>query len=183
MRLPLERVLVTICERFDYNNIVWGLGGSLMLMQHGITQTANDIDLLVALPDAERAHELLADIAPGERGSTKPPYHTAAFYKHERDGVSIDLMGGYRIEHENGIYEQPLDASAIRDYATVGGASIPLTPLEDWYVSYQLIRRADKVAMLEAHFRQHGVRHPDLLRRALDQPLPDSVRERIRMLL
>ena len=154
-----------------------------MLMLHGIAKHANDLDLLVALPDAEKAHAVLQTIAPGERGTTKPPYHTAHFYKHQRAGLSIDLMSGYRIEHEKGIYEQPFDAASVRDSAAIDGVTVPLSPLEDWYVSYQLIRRTEKVEMLEAHFRQHGVRHPDLLVRALEQPLPEEVRNRLQRLL
>lgn len=178
-----DLVLTAVANLFNRNGITWGLGGSLMLMQHGIAKHANDIDLLVALSDSEKAHAVLKTIAPGERGTTKPPYHTAFFYKHNLDGLSIDLMGGYRIEHVKGIYEHPFDAASIRDYATIGGETIPLSPLEDWYVSYQLICRTDKVEMLEAHFRQHGVKYPDLFIRALEQPLPEEVRHRLQRLL
>lgn len=93
-----EIVLRSIAASFRKNGIVWAIGGSMLLQTHGMVQEADDLDLLIAWPDAEKSHELLL-----------------------------------------------------------------------------------RLELIEQHFRQEGLRRPDLLKRALDQELPDAVRERIRM--
>lgn len=96
--LQKEIVLRSIAASFRKYGIVWAIGGSMLLQTHGMVQEADDLDLLIAWPDAEKSHELLL-----------------------------------------------------------------------------------RLELIEQHFRQEGLRRPDLLKRALDQELPDAVRERIRM--
>lgn len=61
---------------------------------------------------------------------------------------------------------------------------IPFTSLEDWLIAYKLMRgREEKVRMIENYFRSEGMYHRELLERALDQELPEEVKEYIRGIL
>lgn len=168
-----------IAEALNAAGVTWAVGGSMLLKWHGLSERANDLDLVVAEEDAERAHEALLAIGTGERGTAKEPYRTRYFYVHEADGTSIDVMGGFRIAHESGVYEFPFGEASIS-----GREPVPLCALEDWYVLYQLMAgKADKLAAMETHFALKGVARPELLRQALERELPDRVRVKVEGLL
>lgn len=167
-----------IVEVLDAEGVVWAVGGSMLLKWHGLSERANDLDLIVREEDTVRAHEALLAIGTGERGQAKEPYRTRHFYVHEADGTSIDVIGGFRIVHESGVYEYPFGQDSIS-----GREPVPLCALEDWYVLYQLMAgKEEKLAAMEAYFAKHGIARPDLLRHALERELPIRVRVRVESL-
>lgn len=176
--------LIQLTTLLTKENVLWALGGSLMLRQYGLVETSNDIDLLVALPDAARTHDLLLTLGTGSQGAPKDPFCTRHFYQYEIDGTSLDVMAGYSTRHDAGVYELPFDASSIVKRVEIGGASVPLSSLEDWFVLYQLIpAKSAKADLIEDYLLHHGVQRPDLLERALQGCLPDAVRGRVETLL
>ena len=66
-------VLKRIALLLNQEGIVWELGGSLMLKQKGLVEVANDIDLLIAESDVERAHELLSTLRSGSKRRCEGP--------------------------------------------------------------------------------------------------------------
>ncbi|MCT1902467.1 hypothetical protein [Oceanobacillus sojae] len=99
--------LAKTADILNENNIIWGLGGSLMLHMHGIIDNPNDIDLLVSENHAPLAGKVLDNL--GERKET--------------------------------------------------------------------------VHLIEQHFKEKGINHPDLLIKALRQPLPEPLRNKIQYFL
>jgi len=175
----LHQTLALIKPRFAEAALTWGLGGSLMLLKRGIAREARDIDLLLAPEDAARSHEILLALGTSLPVSTKPPFHTEHFRTYKIGTLSVDVMSRYRIGHAEGIYEHPFNEQHVT--AVIDG--IPLSALEDWYVSYQLIGRNERVESIESHLRENGTVNRHLLLLALGQPLPDGVRTRVLRLL
>lgn len=176
-------ILKQIAQLFGERGVLWGLGGSLMLSLRGLVEKANDIDLVVAESDIERAHELLLTLGTGARYGAKHPNYSRYFYKHMISGVSVDVIGGYEIQHEQGMYEVPFDEMSIPDCTVLDGVQVPLMSLEDWFVIYSLIGREEKRQMLHHHLQKVGVAHPALLRRAAQGNLPERLRAQVETLL
>ncbi|MDR4890130.1 hypothetical protein RGU12_21770 [Fredinandcohnia sp. QZ13] len=172
----LKEIVAAIGER----KIVWGVGGSLLLSFHGLVQHPNDIDLLVDEEDALWFNKKLEVLGTPIEANALRPFKTRYFAKFRVRGFNVDSMGGFAIEHQEGVYRLPFDENSV--VGSVEG--IPLSSLEDWYVLYMLIpNRQDKETLLEEHFKKDGVKHPWLLARALNQPLPHGIRKKVEMLL
>lgn len=183
MEIDLDSPLRSIASVLN-EKVTWALGGSLLLKYYGIVNHANDIDVLVAFADADRSHQLLSAIAAGQRGESKPPFCTKHFFKYKLGEVETDVLGGFRIRHEQGIYELQFDAASLSGYRTIGGIQVPLSAPEDWYVLYQLMPgRAEKADLIEAFLLNNGIRRPELLKQALEQNLPEKVRQRIQKIM
>ncbi|MEH7224665.1 hypothetical protein V7112_12725 [Bacillus sp. JJ1566] len=160
--------------------IVWGVGGSLLLSVHGLVQHPNDIDLLVKEEDAVDLNEILAGLGTPIEAESKLPFKTSHFAKFNVGGIQVDSMGGFAIEHNEGVFRLPFDEDSV-----VGSfEEIPISSLEDWYVLYWLIpNKQEKAILIENHFKKNRVKHPGLLVRALNQPLPHEIREKVVKLL
>jgi hypothetical protein len=173
-----------IGRALDGEGVLWAVGASLLLAQHGLADDPRDIDILVAVGDADRAERALDALGRAVPVEPSGRYATRRFRRFCGDGVDVDMLAGFAIVHDRGRYEYPFDALSVGERRWIGGARIPLAALEDWFVAYQLIpEKAEKAARIEAHFAREGVKSPRLLERALGQSLPASVRKRIEALL
>ncbi len=173
-----------IAKHINENNISWCIGASLLLNFHGLVDNPQDMDIIVDKFQAEQLTSLLSSLGKiGPKGSLYP-YATEHFYQYIVEDLSVDIMGGFKILHEKGVYEFILDSQSIVDYKDINDVSIPLSSLEDWFVLYQLMpNREPKVALIEDYLKSKGVKHRKLLERALTQPLPEKVEARIIKLL
>ncbi|WDF05798.1 hypothetical protein [Shouchella hunanensis] len=169
-------VLVKLVNAFHSKGVSFGIGGSTLLFHHSIVKETNDIDLFIDLADEKSVQEVITQLGDEKKASYKKPFQTEVFKRFTIAGVSIDIMGGFAIEHEQGVYRFSFDSSAV----TLEKGHTPYMQLEDWYVFYLLMpNREQKVLMVEAHFRTEGVEKVDRLQRALMQPLPIEVKQRI----
>ncbi|WP_281883739.1 hypothetical protein [Paenibacillus sp. YYML68] len=99
-----QLTLLRIAEQLSSHGLEVGLGGSSMLAAHGLAEQPRDLDLLVALPDADAAHELLQQLGRSERLEPKEPYCSRFFVLYTIGRVEVDLIGGFGIRHDAGIY-------------------------------------------------------------------------------
>ncbi|MBP2079078.1 hypothetical protein [Oceanobacillus polygoni] len=182
--MKLHDPLIKIGKQLNKNNIEWAVGGSLLLQHYHLIDSPNDIDVLVAEKDVERIKDAMGQVGKRQMASTKDPFRTTYFYRYEVDGVGVDVMGNFAIEHDQGTYQLLFDANHIAEKKNIHGVSIPLAALEDWFVLYQLIpNKQEKAIRIEKYFRTNRVTRPDLLHKALNQPLPIGVRESMKHIL
>lgn len=171
--------LLRIAEVLNSNAVDWGLGGSSMLWFHGLIDCPNDIDLLVAEHDALRTHELLSPLGMYEELQPKEPFCTKYFTHYTIFGAEVDVIGLLGIRHAEGVYRLDWRRDADTRVEQLEGVSVPLTPLEDWFVLYLLMPgRGGKADLIEACLKRQGIRR-DRLEAALWQPLPAEVRARV----
>lgn len=180
----MESVLKKMSAKLNDNDILWGIGASLVLKSYGLVEESHDIDIIIAPSDINRALEVLDSIGTRQEVPLKKEYKTEHFYVYDIDGISIDVMSSFRITHSKGVYEFILDEKAITRVDIIDGIPIPYTGLEDWFVAYSLmIGRGKKVEMIRDYLSMHGCMDPELLVRALDQSLPKRLTDDIRMFL
>ncbi len=176
--------LSKIGQKFNDEDVFWGVGASMLLNHYGLADKPNDIDLLVDTKDIGKADKILTEI-----GEKKPPgedgiYATEFFYEYVVNGIEVDVISGFNIRHAQGLYRYVFDLESITQSADIDGIKIPLTALEDWYVIYQLLpNKAAKAKLIEEYLKTNGIKYPGLLDRALSGILPDEVRANIEKLL
>ena len=177
-------VLVNIGKKFNDEQIIWGVGGSIMLNHYGLAENPRDIDLVIALEDVERAEAILSKLGKKLNRIPDSLYKTDYFLEYVIHGADVDIMAGLNIIHETGIYNFPFDAQSVTKVMYMNGVRIPLTSLEDWYVIYQLLRnREAKVEKIEKYLLSSRSIHADLLERSLTCNLPKHVKHRVETLL
>ena len=98
MTIPEKlKVLTDIAKRLNENNIKWGVGASLLLYFKSITDTFNDIDLMVTAEDVDRLRTVLSEIGKMRPSNPNKMYRTRHFYEFVIDGVDVDVMEGFVI--------------------------------------------------------------------------------------
>lgn len=173
-----------IGEKLNCSNIAWGVGASMLLNQFGFIDKPNDIDIFVDIKDIERADLILKSIGEKKEKEMTATYSTKYFYEYIIDGIDIDVMAGFAINHNSGVFKYTFDHDSISEYKIINDIKIPFTSLEDWYVIYQLIpKRESKVEMIEKYLLSNGIKKTMLLKRALKSSLPVEVRSKIENIL
>ncbi|MBE4906927.1 hypothetical protein IMZ08_02495 [Bacillus luteolus] len=176
--------LAYIANSINEKNITWGVGGSLLLYFHQLVKDPNDIDLLVSENDALTLIKTLNELGSSREAYSTYPFCTKYFSTLIVNTTEIDVMGGFCIQHPVGKYKLEFDEKSVVDYITINKSKVPLTALEDWFVLYQLMpNKQEKVALLENYFSKNGIKHPYFFEKALQQPLPVGVREKIENLM
>lgn len=179
--------LAHISEGLNKSEGLWAVGASVMLYFNGLVEKPNDIDILAAEKDIEKIKNVMDNL--GEMtfdgcDECKEPYLTKYFYKYKVADTDIDLIAGFRIKNEQGIYEMLFDENSVASYGKVNGVSVPLCSLEDWYVLYQLMEgREAKVKLIEDYLVKNGIKNKGLLERTLKEKLPDSVKSNVKKLI
>ncbi|WP_159881941.1 nucleotidyltransferase family protein [Paenibacillus puerhi] len=179
-----------IAAHLNEAKLEWALGGSALLAWHGLTESVNDLDLLVSVRDAAQAHEVLKALGTSSVMAPKEPYCTAYYTRYSIAGTGVDMMGLFSIRHDEGVYRLDWRADeqgeAVRIPVGQAGEAVevPLSSLEDWYVLYRLLPgRSDKAELIERYWQKSGGPKPERLRPALARELPDLQRRHIRRLL
>lgn len=176
----LKPVLLKLAMLLNSENVLWAVGGSLVLNHYGLGAPANDIDLLVGLRDIENVEAILSGQGIKRHRDDNETYATCHFIEYTIDHTEIDVISGLRINHASGCYKYSFRKDSVDRLVKIGNVDIPIMALEDWYVLYQMIPgRELKADLIENYLRTHGIRRRDLLDRACQGELPDRVRLRI----
>lgn len=142
-------VLSKIARVFNENQILWAVGGSMLLYFKGKTEIFHDIDLMVGEKDIDAAKALLLTIGDLLPEKPNPQYKTRHFLEFRVDGVDVDVMAGFIIVSDGKDYDCSLLPEQIEEYIPLNGELIPLQALQDWRKYYELMGRESKVAMID----------------------------------
>ena len=146
-------VLSKMAAEFNRMNLIWAVGGSLLLYLKGYTDHFNDIDIMVAETDAEKMEGMLksmGSIQPTVKGS----FETRYYRKFIVDSTEVDMVGGFAIVNSGHVYNCDLEKSQIAQYIELYEQRIPLHSIELWRKYYALMGRDDKAAMIDAKRKQ-----------------------------
>ncbi|MEG1973201.1 MAG: hypothetical protein RR315_08560 [Oscillospiraceae bacterium] len=155
------RALMKLAHALEGENILWGVGASLLLYLNGITDKFNDIDIVVAQSQAEKVDMALSEIGKKAPENPNASYATRHFYEYIIDGVEVDVMAGFTINTSDGSYLYDFDESSVAQRRRIGTAQIPLCFVEDWYILYCLMEHREvKTAAIERYFSQEGIAAP-----------------------
>ncbi|WP_404451016.1 hypothetical protein LG329_11785 [Virgibacillus necropolis] len=180
----METKLMKLLTILNNINVTWAVGGSYILSCYGLVRTVNDIDLLVDKTTAEEVEITLSKYAKKEETISKEPFLTEHFSNFNLDGTSIDVMGGFNIRHQEGIYDLTFDHLSITNYKKIRNVQVPLSSLEDWYILYSLIPgKQYKANLIERYWNVNGIENPSLLYRSMEKPLPIDLRLKLNQIL
>ncbi|MBU5593237.1 RepB family plasmid replication initiator protein [Clostridium sp. MSJ-4] len=180
----LFEVLYYIGEKINKENILWAVGGSIVLNHYGLIQCPNDIDIIVHNKDIDLLDSILKSLGDKKPIESSGTYSTKYFYEYNIKGIDIDVMSDFAINHSCGVYKYPFDKESITDFKDIKGIKIPMSSLEDWYIAYQLMaNREVKVNLIEDYLKTRGVKNPSLLKRALLQKLPEQVEKNVKSII
>lgn len=173
-----------IGKKLNDAKITWAVGASLLLNKFGFVDKPNDIDIFVSTEDIEKADKILKSIGEKKKWEKTSTYSTKYFYEYVINEFDVDVMSGFAVNHNHGVFRYIFDDNSISEFKLINGINIPFTSLEDWYVIYQLIpNREAKVEIIENHFLRNGIEKPTLLERSLEGCLPADVTLRIKNIL
>lgn len=184
MQNKLLDTLSYIGEKLNASNIKWGVGASILLHQFGLIDKPNDIDIFIDIQDIEQADEILKGIGKKKVYKETSVYSTKFFYEYKINTIDVDVMSGFAVNHDSGVFKYIFDHHSISVLKEINGVAIPFTSLEDWYVIYQLIPdREAKVKLIENYLLLNGIENPFLLERILEENLPNKVKNRVKNIL
>lgn len=176
----MEEAIKLIAKEFSKKNVRWAIGGSLMLKEYGIVETVNDIDLLIDPKDVDRVIEVMSIIGVNKTPKTKVEYSTEVFLNYDVLGIPVDVMSGFKINHDVGIYEFRFNQDSITKHKKIDDVVIPFSSIEEWYVAYILmIGRQAKVQLIEDYFNENGIKHVGLIKSCFEQELPEYVKSKL----
>jgi len=182
--VDLLKTLEVIAKSLNKAEILWAVGGSLMLHFCMLEDHPNDIDLFVTYEEVEQVVAFLQEFGTQIHTKEQGSYLTKGFYEFIINGVHVDVISGFRFQSESGVFEYPFDALSVTSFHQLNDVMIPLISIEDWYILYQVIpNRQEKAARIEEFFYKHGITHPYLLQRLMEQPLPEVLRGKVTSLL
>lgn len=121
----------------------------MMLKLRGFNVTVNDIDIILKTKEIERLEEVLSKFNfKKELHSTK--YPTTHFYELLVDNVEVDIMIGFKVKTDDGIYT--FDDESEVEEINIHGTSVYLSSLEEWLKTYKAMKRNEKVSIIEKTF-------------------------------
>lgn len=148
-------VLAAVGKEFNNKSITWAVGGSLLLYIKGITDTFQDLDLMVSEKDIHMAEKILREMGKAQPPHPDAQYRTRYFLEFVVEDVDIDVISGFVIMKDGIAWECPLRSEDIRETFQVGGVAVPLQSLEKWENYYHLMGREKKAGMIRDYLEKN----------------------------
>ena len=146
MRDRLKSVIKMVAQLLNDEEIIWGVGASVMLSHYGIVQDPGDIDIMVDMKDIHRLDSILSRLGERVEGVPDETYKTRFFYEYMIDGVEVDVMAGLCIHNGGRDHFFDFTRDSIGGSMEVDGVEVPLAKLEEWYEIYRVIPGRGKKA-------------------------------------
>ena len=133
---PIRSVLADLATRFELAGVPYVLGGSAMLRLNGLEVTVGDLDIVV---DGSSRHAIESMLGEFSEPPSREPWRSQWFLRSEWSvagaSVPVDIIGDMALMIDGEETGFPFD---VERYADIGGASIPLAPLRQWYHLYRV---------------------------------------------
>lgn len=130
--------------------ITFGVGGSLLLLELGLLNTARDLDLVCSLADFPRLNATLAASLTPVDVPPHPQYQSEAFARFvSAEGVEVDVMAGIRVQQS-----QQLHCWQFKPERLEWRHQLPWMLADDWLELYQLFQRPERVQLLQRFLAQ-----------------------------
>ena len=142
-----ESVLYKLAKNLNQAKIKWSLGGSLLLYYLGYDMIPHDIDLLVDELQKDILEETIQEYNYILEGKN-PNYSTSYFYSLTIDSIDVDIMLGFKVNTDHGIYVYPFDNQYIKTIY-LKDEPIYLSDLSEWVKVYKKMNRLYTVNLIE----------------------------------
>jgi hypothetical protein len=155
---PLHAVLHLIAGQLRGTPITWAVTGSCSLALQGLPVAVHDIDLRTTAKDAYalEARFHFYQKRPVKFASTGTVQsHFGAL---EINGVQVEIIGDMQHWLPDGTWEPVVDMNRFKVWVRLDDIELPVMSLPFLYQAYQLLGRADKVALLKNWLEDHEQR-------------------------
>ena len=142
--------LLILADLLNKHNIDWCLGASMMLKLRGIDVTVEDIDVIIKTDDISLVEEVLKFYSPQKKVPSSI-YLTDHFYELLIDNIDIDIMIGFKVKTNKGVYS--FNETSKVDKIVIKGTTIYLASLEEWLKAYTAMNRVKKVKVIQNHLK------------------------------
>lgn len=168
--------LYKITKLLSENEVLWAIGGSILLRLSQVTQEADRIDVIISPEEIAKVDALLTPLGEKHTRVPSPHYATRFFCEYTIDGQQVHVMSGLTLHYKGFLYAYPFEKTSIVSMLPLEDIFVPCTALEDWYVLYQMMPwREERVKALEMYFRSKGPAHAERFAVLRRQPLPPAV--------
>ncbi len=165
-------------------NIIWGVGGSVLLNHLGLVDQPDDIYIFIDINDIEKVNKILKDMSNETLTKESKLYSPKYFHRSIIEGFEVNIIAGLKINHSNGTFKYIFHSDSISELTKINEIDIPLMSLEDWYVIYQLNpNKKEKAKLIELYLLTNEIRNPNLLERSLRGDLPIELISKIERML
>jgi hypothetical protein len=146
---PLLALLRLIANQLRGTPITWAVTGSCSLALQGVHVAVHDIDLRTTAKDAYALEALFRPyqkrpVSFASTGTVQS--HFGAF---EINGIQVEIIGDMQHRLPDGTWEPIVDMNRFKVWVIVEEIDLPVMSLPFLYQAYQLLGRADKVALLK----------------------------------
>jgi hypothetical protein len=147
-------VLFKLARILNQYGFKWSLGASMMLKLRGFDVTVDDLDIIIQTNEIQKLERILCLF--GYKKEIKSnKYLTTHFYELLIDNVNVDIMIGFKVNTNDGIYV--FDETSAIDKINFEETTIYLSSLEEWLKAYKAMNRTDKISMIEKHLIKNSI--------------------------
>lgn len=178
-------VLKEVSDVLNSLNILWAVGGSLVLYNNGIWDKPKDIDILINFKDASKVKDVMDLKYERLNLEYKASFRTKEFFGYVINGINIEFMADFTIvTDDEKEYNFLLDNEAVVDKMNVNETCVNVTSLEDWFVCYALMKDPKgRIPIIKEYFSKNEIQHKNLFERNLKRDIPNNIKKEIINLL
>ena len=155
---PLLAVLRLIADQLRGTPITWAVTGSCALALQGLPVAVHDIDLRTTAHDAYALETLFHFYQKCPVNFASTGTVQSHFGALEINGIQVEIIGDMQHRLPDGAWEPILDMNRFKVWVVVEEIDLPVMSLPFLYQAYQLLGRADKVAILKNWLEDHEQR-------------------------
>ena len=144
-------ILRTISLQLSENNVQWALVGSLGMAIRGIPIEPNDIDIITDKAGAYEMERLFFRYVKRRVALRTSERIRSHFGILEIDGLSVEIMGDFRVKLPDGSWEDPPDIARHRQTVLVDDLQVPVLSLEWEYQASLKLGREEKAELIMTH--------------------------------
>jgi hypothetical protein len=144
-------VLWAVSLQFDDSNVQWALVGSLGLAVRGISTEPHDIDIITDKAGAYEMERLFFRYVKRRVALRTSERIRSHFGILEIDGLSVEIMGDFRVKLPDGSWEDPPDIARHRQTVLVDDLQVPVLSLEWEYQASLKLGREEKAELIMTH--------------------------------
>lgn len=144
-------VLRAVSLQLDDSNVQWALVGSLGLAVRGISTEPHDIDIITDKAGAYEMERLFFRYVKRRVALRTSERIRSHFGILEIDGLSVEIMGDFRVKLPDGSWEDPPDIARHRQTVLVDDLQVPVLSLEWEYQASLKLGREEKAELIMTH--------------------------------
>src|SRR6266545_1854468 len=159
---PLLAVLRLIAGQLHGTSSNWAVTGSCSLALQGVPVAVHDIDLRTTAHDAYALESVFHSYQKRPVSFASSSSVQSHFGALEINGIQVEIIGDMQHRLPDGTWEPIVDMNRSKVWVVVDEIALPVMSLPFLYQAYQLLGRADKVAVLKNWLEDRKRRSPKL---------------------